>query len=258
MKTIVKNQPNFRDLGGVLSKSGQTLKEGLLFRSGSLVKLDEQDFSIIVDLNVKTIVDLRTTQEIDLIGKREYPNYIEYKQIALNAGNIKELLIPIFQKGAFHLLDADIMEKIYLDLITEFKSELAAIYRSFLTADHAVVFHCSHGKDRTGIISALLLDLFGVDRATIYQDYLLSNELLKQSNEVQLQQIKDNFIRLFKREVSAEEFAPVRSLFECREDILNTVFEHVETEYHTIDNYFRTGLGLTESEIELLKLKYLD
>ena len=132
-----------------------------------------------VDLNIGEILDLRTKEEIALTGKGNYPESIVYQNVALNTGEISKSLIPIFQKGEFHMLDPHLLDKIYLDLITKFNDELATIYRAILNSDKGIVFHCSHGKDRTGVISALLLDFFEVDRAHIYEDYLVSNELLR-------------------------------------------------------------------------------
>ena len=193
-----------------------------------------------------------------MIGKGNYPAFIEYEQIALNAGNITKSLIPIFEKGEFHLLEPDLLDKIYLDLVTKFNTELALIYRSIINAEQGIVYHCSHGKDRTGIVSALLLDFFEVDRAHIYKDYLISNEFLKKVNDYQLQMIKDNFTKQFNRDVSEEEFAPVKSLFYCREEILKNTFDYLASEYGTVKNYFQSGLGLSEKELELLKSKYLE
>jgi len=150
------------------------------------------------------------------------------------------------------------LEKVYNDLISQFTSELAAVYRKIISTDQGLVYHCSHGKDRTGLISALLLDFLEVDRAFIYRDYLRSNELLQQANEYQIKMIKDNFTKQFNREVSEEEFAPVKSLFYCREELLKVVFDHIDSEYKSVRDYFQTGLGLSESELELLKSKYLE
>ncbi|GGG56631.1 tyrosine-protein phosphatase [Bizionia arctica] len=256
--SIFKSQPNFRDLGGVHTKSGQKVKENSIFRSSFLGKMDENELFILKDLNVGEILDLRTSQEIDLIGKGDYPESINYQNIPLNAGNITKSLIPIFTKGEFHLLDSNILEQIYFDLITKFTTELASIYREILNANNGIIYHCSHGKDRTGIISALLLDFFEVDRKHIYSDYLMSNEFLKKSNDYQLQMIKDNFSKQFNREVSEEEFAPVKSLFYVHEGILKNIFEYIDKTHGSVRNYFQSELGLNEEEIELLKSKYLE
>lgn len=258
MALILNKHPNFRDLGGIHTKSGKKVKHNRAFRSGFLGQLNENDFSILEALNIGKIIDLRTTEEIELTGQGIYPKSIEYQNIALNTGNISTLLIPIFQKGEFHLLESDILTKVYLDLITKFNAELASIFRTIIHSNEAIVFHCSHGKDRTGVISALLLDFFEVDRAAIYKDYLLSNELLKASNALQIQLIKDNFTALFKREVSEEEFAPIELLFYCQEELLNTVFNFLDSEYGNVRNYFQSELGLTNEELELLKSKYLE
>jgi protein-tyrosine phosphatase len=258
MQSILKNHTNFRDLGGVHTKSGKKVTQNRAFRSGFLGQLNENDLSILEALNIGKIIDLRTTEEIQLTGQGNHPKSIDYQNIALNTGNISSLLIPIFQKGEFHLLESDILTKVYLDLITKFNAELASIFRTIIHSTDAIVFHCSHGKDRTGVISALLLDFFEVNREHIYKDYLLSNELLKSSNDQQIRRIKDNFTSLFKREVSEEEFAPVQALFCCHEDLLKTVFEYLDNEHGNVRNYFQSELELSNVELELLKSKYLE
>lgn len=255
---ILKCQPNFRDLGGVITTSGLTVTQKKIFRSGFFGTIDSSDLSIIKDLKIEKIIDLRTPQEINIIGKGDYPESIGYNNIALSAGNITKSLIPIFQKGEFHLLEPNLLEKIYLEVITKNKPELAAIYREITYANQGIVYHCSHGKDRTGIISALLLDFFEVDRNYIYTDYVRSNEYLSSQHEHQLQKLKDNFTTQFKREVYDEEFAPVKSLFYCHEDILKTVFDFIDSEYNSTKTYFEMALGLSEKELSLLKSKYLE
>lgn len=257
-ESILNSQPNFRDLGGIRTKSGQKIKENRIFRSGSFGKLDENDLSVLKGLGIGNIVDLRTSEEIELLDTENHPKTIEYYNVAINAGNISTSLIPIFEKGEFGLIDSNVMNKIYFEVITTFKSELALVYRAILNADTGIIYHCSQGKDRTGIISALLLDFFDVERDYIYMDYLKSNELLKRQNEYYIQLIKENFSKQFNREVSDEEFAPVKSLFYVREENLKGVFDYIDSESLSANNYFRFELGLTEAELELLKSKYLE
>jgi protein-tyrosine phosphatase len=257
METILQGQPNFRDLGGMTNRSGLKVKENTLYRSGFIGEMDANDLSVLEQLNISKVLDLRTIEEIDLLGCGTYPASIKYENIPLNAGNISKSLIPIFEKGNFHLLEPDTMSKIYFDLITKFNDELASIMRTIINTDEGIVYHCSHGKDRTGIISAFLLDFLEVDRETIFADYLASNELLKRKNEFQIQMIKDNFSKHFKKDVSEEEFAVVRTLFYCQKETMQDVFSYIDKEYGSIKTYFKTELGLTEEELALLKSKYL-
>ncbi|MFK7783469.1 MAG: tyrosine-protein phosphatase [Crocinitomicaceae bacterium] len=256
-RSILKMHPNFRDLGGFSTKSGKTIQKNIAFRSGFLGELDQQELHQITALNIDRIVDLRTKEEIDLTGQGTYPPSIEYTIIPLNAGNISKFLIPVFQQGAFDLIEPSLLEKVYFELITQFTSELATIFRIILEPDKTIVFHCSHGKDRTGIISALLLDFLEVDRNDIYSDYLSSNEHLKASNESQMQRIKQHFEQLFKRKVSESEFAPVESLFYCRKELLTILFTHIDEEYGSVRNYFQSALGLNTDELKSLRTKYL-
>lgn len=258
MKFILNSQPNFRDLGGVKNKNGVSVKEKMIFRSGFIDSFDANEIDIVKSLNLNEVIDLRTREEIDLIGAGNYPEFIHYQNIIFNTGNITKALIPIFEKGEFHRLDADILDKIYFDLITNFKNEMYQVYSIILNAKKAVMFHCSHGKDRTGIISALLLDLLEVDREHIYEDYILSNKFRKKENEYQIQKIKDNFSKQFKRDVTDEEFKPVEALFYCHRKTLENIFGIIDESYKGIENYFENELSFSKEEIQKLKQKYLN
>lgn len=257
MNSILNDYPNFRDIGGVQTKNGGTVKTNLLFRSGFLSELKGKDLAQFEDLDIERVIDLRTSDEVQLIGSGNYPGSVQKQNIPLNSGNITKMLIPIFEKGEFQLIEKGLLGKIYIDMISKFEEELRQIFQSILEADSAVVYHCSHGKDRTGLVSALLLELLEVDRDQIYDDYLKSNELRAKENAYQIQMIKDNFMKRFDRNVTDEEFAPVQELFVCQKDVLENVFEHIESNFESINNYFEENLGFTKQEISNLKSKYI-
>jgi len=223
-----------------------------------LKELNKEEESLFRELSIKNIIDLRTEKEIELIGVGKYPEFINYYNIELNSGNITQLLIPIFEKGEFHLLDADLLSKIYLDLVTNFQTELSEVFRKMLTSTGGVVYHCSHGKDRTGIVSALFYELLGVKRDFIYEDYVLSNEFRKKENEEQLEMIKQGYKYKFQKDISEAEFAPIRSLFYCKKEILENMFLLLDEKYGSIENYFTEALTFSEKEIIKLKDKYLE
>ncbi len=257
MNNLLKSYPNFRDIGGLETTSGRKLKSEVLFRSGFLSKLEGEDLETFKRLGIGKVIDLRTNEETALLEQGNYPENTEYCNIPLNSGNITKMLIPIFEKGEFQLIEEGLLAKIYIDMISKFEKEIALVFRQFLETDASVVYHCSHGKDRTGLVSALFLDLMDVKREQIYLDYLKSNELRERENAYQIKMIKENFTKRFNREVSDEEFAPVQQLFVCQQEILENVFDHIDREYDSIAGYFEGKLNFTNSEIHELKEKYL-
>ncbi len=180
MKLISKQQLtiegayNIRDIGGYQTTNGQYVKKGLLFRSGDLNLLTNEDLSYLNRLNLQTIIDFRSDKE-----RKEAPDKVpqiitESVWLPINAGNMEDIFsidpkdIPV------------VMEKVYRYIVSDCQKELREFFRLVAIKEKSpLLFHCSAGKDRTGIAAALLLAALGVSQEIILEDYLLSAQLLK-------------------------------------------------------------------------------
>ena len=161
---------NKRDLGGLKTRDGKTIRTGMLVRSALLAQAEEQDLD-----GVATIIDLRTIAERD-----EMPD---------QACGREYLPIPIFEKvnesidGVSHekkeeqSLIPD-MAVLYGIMMKQYADSFRRVLTAVLEHDYskgAVLWHCSGGKDRCGMTAALVLEALGVDRDTIMEDYLKTN-----------------------------------------------------------------------------------
>ena len=161
---------NKRDLGGLKTRDGKTIRTGMLVRSALLAQAEEQDLD-----GVATIIDLRTITERD-----EMPD---------QACGREYLPIPIFEKvnesidGVSHeqkkgqSLIPD-MAVLYGIMMKQYADSFRRVLTAVLEHDYskgAVLWHCSEGKDRCGMTAALVLEVLGVDRDTIMEDYLKTN-----------------------------------------------------------------------------------
>lgn len=167
---------NFRDLGGYNTKDGEFLKEGRLYRSSMLFPPTAHDKQKWETLGITTIIDLRAPKEL----VREPNPYAEavslYENVNISgradAGRSSELA-QLSSSPYF-------MSSRYLEYL-EAEEEIAKIFRILLDRqDGAAVYHCSAGKDRTGVISYLLLSLHDVPLAEIVADYQVSYTYMKQ------------------------------------------------------------------------------
>ncbi|EMF00175.1 tyrosine-protein phosphatase [Streptomyces mobaraensis NBRC 13819 = DSM 40847] len=160
---------NFRDLGGYPTRDGAAVRWGRLYRSDSLGKLAGADLDRFLELGVGTVIDLRYPWEIEAAGRApEHPSYTwhnlsvehrPYDQAALGpdvaAGPyLAERYLEVAHDGAAELRRA-------LDVIAE-------------PGEGAVVFHCASGKDRTGLLAALVLILLGVEEDDAVEDFTLT------------------------------------------------------------------------------------
>jgi protein-tyrosine phosphatase len=160
---------NFRDLGGYETEDGRVLRWKRLYRADGLTRLSAQDCAILTELGLATVIDLRTNDEVDQRGK--FPVEVvevEYHHLPLSDS------IP----GTEEIRDwgePQFVSARYRQLLTEGAGSIARAIRLLaLPGSLPAVFHCSAGKDRTGVLAAVVLGCLGVPDPVIIDDYALS------------------------------------------------------------------------------------
>ncbi len=164
---------NFRDLGGYRNGQGQTVRWRRLYRSDALQDMTSDDASYAIkELGIRMVVDLRNSDEAERDGRGPLPDAgAEYRHIPL----LEERGFPPFT-------GQDVVERLsttYQWLAHNSGARVATAVNAIAEAEGGVVFHCSAGKDRTGLMAAMLLEVLGVDAETIEADYLLTNEAVE-------------------------------------------------------------------------------
>ncbi len=160
---------NFRDLGGYRGHEGRTVRWGRLYRSDSLSKLDDADWARFTELNVRTVIDLRYPWEIERAGRVREDAGLAYHNLSIEHRPYRqasqEADLPV---GPF------LAEK-YTEVAEDGVAELRQALDVIAAGENApVVFHCASGKDRTGLIAALVLALLDVPEDVIVADYALT------------------------------------------------------------------------------------
>ena len=158
---------NMRDLGGLRTVDGRKIKPGMLIRSAHLAQAEEQDTE-----RISEVIDLRTPAERQESPDRTYR--CEYTPIPvfeeINAGISHE------EKAKNRAIPN--MAVLYGMLIDRYPDAFRKILLRIMQHDYsrgAILWHCTEGKDRCGITTAMILELLGVDRDTIMEDYLKTN-----------------------------------------------------------------------------------
>ncbi len=182
---------NFRDLGGYRTSSGGSTRWGMVFRADALFGLTEGDLDAYRGLGLQVVFDLRGDQE-----QAEQPNPVESRSVPL-----------VFRRPAQSGTDADVvfrassieegelvLAELYLGHLAHGAARIGEIFSAMAGPEGLpAVFHCHAGKDRTGIVAALLLELLGVDRSTILDDYeLTARYRLRTHQEGTFQRLVDN------------------------------------------------------------------
>ena len=165
---------NFRDLGGYRNRQGQTVRWRRLYRSDALQDLTEADAAVVrEELNIRLVVDLRNSDEAERDGRGVLAGLdTEYRHIPL----LEERGFPPFT-------GQDVVERLsstYQWLVHNSGPRVARAVGAIADANgEGVVFHCSAGKDRTGLLASMILEVLGVDDETIAADYVLTNEAVE-------------------------------------------------------------------------------
>ncbi|MGZ8761717.1 MAG: tyrosine-protein phosphatase [Acidimicrobiia bacterium] len=165
---------NFRDVGGYENRDGRVVRAGRVYRSDSLSHMTDSDVRHCVDeLGIHTVIDLRARHEVD-----------QFSHGPLEATGVRFLHRPVVDETRRDSIIRDpgapapellSPAAIYLMMLERFADRLTDVVRLIADpANHPVVFHCAAGKDRTGIVAALVLGVLGVDDETIVDDYVLT------------------------------------------------------------------------------------
>lgn len=174
---------NFRDLGGYPARDGRTVRWGRLFRSDTLHRLTEDDLEVLATLGLRTVVDLRASTEIDDFG-RLHPDACA----SLEWHHVPMLDVVVLRPdaetgpGSAAAVPAGPPGHHYVTLLGSGTSVGRVLTLLARPDGLPAVFHCTAGRDRTGMVAAIALALLGVDDDVIAEDYALTNRARSRSD----------------------------------------------------------------------------
>jgi protein-tyrosine phosphatase len=246
---VLEGSQNLRDLGGYRTADGHRVKWGLIYRSATMSKLTPGDFAALQKLGVKTIIDLRSSDERTSDPMRKPDSFnptVLTKDYQLQGLEISKVLASP-NRDAEQARKA--FEGFYATLPYQFADQYKRLFAQLLARQTPLVFHCTAGKDRTGVAAALLLTALGVPRETIVQDYLLSKPSAQPRRAGALPMMDPRMGNL-PREI-------VDVLMGVDERFINAAFAAIEARSGSVDAYFRNDLGLTRADLRRLRSLYL-
>ena len=252
---------NTRDLGGIAATDGKKIACGRLIRSGRLGIGSEEDIRKIGDL-VSAVVDFRSDNEISETPDPEIKG-VESFHIPI----IEDLAAGVSRdqksdEEAFMMLANDpdgalkYMCKTYEGFVTS-ESALEG-YRRFVDLllegkEKAILWHCTAGKDRAGFATVIVLEMLGVDRETIIQNYLKTNDFI----ENDINRMVGMFFKMTGSGDKGTENA-LRYMFSARREYLEAAFDCIEHKYGDFKGFLIEGLGLSEEDIARMRDMYLE
>ena len=234
---------NVRDLGGHRTADGRETRYGAVIRADSVRQLSEAGWRALVDYGVRTLVDLRADEERQEDPPGDVPvDVLHVPFMEATEAEWREISAEIEAASEAAPDAATATRDVYLIFLEHFARHAAAGIRAVAQApEGGVVIHCVGGKDRTGLLTAFLLHLAGVEREEIAADYALSEERLRPRHEAWLAAAETDAERERVRRISRTPAAAMLG-----------VFEDLDQRYGSVDGYLRAA-GLTDEELALAR-----
>jgi protein-tyrosine phosphatase len=242
---------NFRDVAGATDQeayrtsSGRKLRRGVIYRSNVLAA-SQTDLDTLDTLNIKADYDLRTPGEVGTPPLENPPTGASYIQINLLGSSDNPP--PVVQTSDESI---SYMEKSYADMVTDKgkRDRLAELFGMLATTSGSQVYHCSGGKDRTGWVTNILLNVLDVPQDVIVQDYMLTNVYSAAAIQVSYQ----NMINT-DGQPTADVYYPI---FIADERYIYAGLNQVVASYGTMASYISEGIGLSSTVQNQLRDKFL-
>ncbi|MBQ9546183.1 MAG: tyrosine-protein phosphatase [Bacteroidales bacterium] len=256
--------PNARDLGGLRTTDGRTIKHGRLFRSAVLASASENDVAFLRDeLGINSVVDLRTAYEVNrkpdiaiegtefinmpIVDKRN--NF--WMEMLKHPGTLPEKI----QSFARSAISKRMMSHMYTGFVMDEFCQLQ--YAAFLErlidegSNKNILWHCSQGKDRTGLISAFLMFALGCNRDTVVEEFALTNYYYKEVVDEALRQLYDSG-------GDKNDASVIEALLGVRVDYFEAALDHIDLQFGSMENYLSDVLVLTTENRKQLQSIYLE
>jgi len=207
---------NVRDLGGHPTEDGGETRMGVVVRADSVRRLTEAGWQSLVDYGIRRILDLRLESELEEDPPGDLP--VEVVHVSFLEDLPLERQIEIFQRWIDAPDDVTATRDGYLEMLVEYRGNVAAAISAVAGApEGGVLVHCMGGKDRTGLVAALLLRLAGVSVADIAADYGLSAENIKPLWQIWVEDAGDENERELRRRLSASPAEAMAQVLETLE-----------------------------------------
>jgi protein-tyrosine phosphatase len=219
---------NVRDLGGHPTEDGGETRFGEIVRADTVRRLSDEGWRALLDYGIRTIVDLRTDQELEADPPAELPVTVVHVPFLTDDQDVFAEVEKAASKAPDYVTAT---RDVYLIFLERFRENVAAAVTAVADApEGGVVVHCMGGKDRTGLTTAFLLRMAGVPIEEIAADYALSEERLRPRHDKWLAEAETEAERERLRRIAA---TPAKSMV--------GVLEEIERRYGSVEAYLRAG-----------------
>ncbi|HIZ32496.1 MAG TPA: tyrosine-protein phosphatase [Candidatus Bacteroides merdigallinarum] len=234
---------NFRDLGGYpIYSRHKRVRWGMLYRSAQIDVTQSATLDKLNRLGIRTIIDLRDTSERPQPALPP-PTQPRIVQIPIPAGCLTDILTGIDRESIQSDTVYRIVERINRHIVAAHASAFRRVFDVLLDEDnYPAVIHCTTGKGRTGIATALVLSALGVNKEDIMEDYRLSNRYFDIPSATS-----------YAYELPTRSQEALTTVYSAREGFLDAARNEIESTYGSVDEYLTQAVGLQKEEVRQLR-----
>lgn len=251
--TLLQGATNFRDFGGWPGEDGRRVRQGLLYRSNALAELTREDLQVLDGLGVRAVYDLRTRPEREAAPTAWTPEGLTTRTFkAQHKRRLADMALeyPPDQEGVLRL-----MHDFYSDLPFTYAPAISGVIDAISEGGAPCIVHCSAGKDRTGIVCALLLTALGVSREDVVEDYERTNRRSHAERDMARAVAPREGDDALRRRYPPESIA---AMMAAAPSYIEAAFAAIDGRYPRMADYLRAELGLDAARLDALRAELLE
>jgi protein-tyrosine phosphatase len=230
---------NFRDLGGYVTADGRRTRWRTLFRADGLGDLSEKDLAMVRELGIRTVIDLRSGYELEQSRFDTVAHPVDFHHVPF---------IEALPHADEWDLKPGLLGAQYKEMLDEATAQIVTALEVLAKPDAVpAVFHCTAGKDRTGLLAALVLSLVGVPEETVVADYALSGEAMERLRAKLVVKYPEGRDAIF----------ALDEVFSAKPSNMTDLFVHLRENYGSVAGY-AAAAGVTDGVIGGLRAVYLE
>jgi protein-tyrosine phosphatase len=235
---------NFRDVGGYPAGDGRWVRWACVYRSDGLDQLTDADLMILGARSLRLVCDLRNDTEVAAAPSR-LPDQPELRQLRLPIGGDTAGTATILERirtGDIREFGSQAMSELYVGVLEVAAAAFAEVVRlAAQPANHPMVFHCTAGKDRTGVAAALLLGALGVGDDDLLDDYALT---ATDRSQRRIDELRPTL------EAAGVDIDAVRPYLSAERQVLASTLDRLRARWASIEGYLVEAGGLHRDDIE--------
>lgn len=242
---------NFRETGGYPTMDHRWVRSGLVFRTDHLNELSDADIDTLETIGIRSVYDFRLNDEVTRQPSR-LPGSVTPVQLGFGDAGLDGAMIDVVRDilaGKRPVPDASFWDENYLTIVDAGRPMFVQLFQALADpANLPAVFHCTGGKDRTGLANAMLLTTLGVDQAIVIDDFLLTN--------IYRTPFRIASLAPGLRAAGVEVSSTVPIIGVCRSALISAL-SHIDSRYGGVEAYLADG-GLSASDLSAVRVNLIE